>query len=80
MAESSPYVPPTSVAIACWAVGVVIAVFGLWFWLGTPTVPWYETYLSRPNMWLLVGVGGGMTFGFPIYGILTLRGRLRQLY
>jgi hypothetical protein len=65
--------------LACWAIGAAVAVFGLWLWLGSPPISWYESYLAQSNKWLLVfGLGGGF-FAMPLYGILILRGRLRQL-
>jgi hypothetical protein len=76
---SPRYLPPRPVTIACWAFGAVVAVFGLWLWLGMPAMAWYEGFLLRPNMWLLVLMFGGAVFGMPLYGILTLRGRLRQI-
>jgi hypothetical protein len=79
MTESSRYVPPMSAAIACWAAGVVLSVFGLWFWLQTPSLSWYEGYLSHSNAWLMIMFGGGAVVGMPLYSILTLRGRLKQV-
>jgi len=79
MTASHRYLPPLSGAIACWAVGVVMSVFGLWLWLKTPSLSWYEGYLSHSNAWLMILVGGGAVFGMPLYWILTLRGRLKQV-
>jgi len=79
MTASPRYLPPMSAAIACWAAGGAISAFGLWLWLQAPSLSWYEGYLSHSNAWLMVLVGGGAVVGMPLYSILTLRGRLKQV-
>ena len=63
--------------VACWAIGAATAFFGLWFWLGTPSVPPYQSFLVRSHAWLWIALAG-VIFGFPMYAFLALRGRLRQ--
>lgn len=80
MTATLRYRPPQSAAIGCWAVGVVLFVCALWFWMGTPSLPWYENYLLHSNIWLLGLVFGGALIGMPLYWLLALRGRLKQVH